>query len=84
MHPTAQLSPSAQDEAVQRVVHNDELTPGDRAVAILVIAWRNSSFLQSRPLDQTSKLSEQEASGLLLRLMNGTVSYIIVLHEVYV
>ncbi|WP_415853856.1 Fis family transcriptional regulator [Sinomonas sp. G460-2] len=33
------LSASAQDEAVQQVVHTDQLTPRDRAAAILVIVF---------------------------------------------
>jgi hypothetical protein len=33
------LSASAQDEALQRVVHTDQLTPRDRAAAILVIVF---------------------------------------------
>ena len=33
------LSSSAQEKAVQRVVHTDELTPRDRAAAILVLVF---------------------------------------------
>jgi hypothetical protein len=33
------LSSSAQEEAVQRIVHTDELTPRDRAAAILVLVF---------------------------------------------